>query len=679
MESRVRRLAWLLVAVGSILTFSIYWAGLRGGFVYDDFSFILGNTAIQVTENTLQQWFAAAFSFPSGTNQGRWLGMLSFGINHFFTGMDPFWFKLTNLCIHLVNGLLVFLALRALFTFQRTSRRTNPASTFNSALAAACIATVWLVLPINLTAVLYVSQRLESLSNTFVFLGLWLYLRARAAEMGGQRRTLALLFSLIACTGVGALIKESAILLPLYAALVEFVLTGWRTREGRWNRYLLFLYTFLLVVPLVVGLVWLTGWVDGTRSYGRAFDIPERLMTEARILFDYMRWILVPNLDALTLYHDDIPLSKSLLSPATTLLSLVGIAMLLSLAVWKRNSMPLFSIGILWYFGGHVLTATVIPLLLAFEHRNYFPSLGLLLACASLLAFEGLRLRERTCALIFLAALSFYAFTTALRAAEWSDPLRLTMSEAVKRPLSPGAQFARAEKLLHGMQRQDGQSMAEDAFLSLDFARKLPNAGILFEQLLIVSHARSHRDINPEWWTDLIHKLEMRPVSASDAKALHNLNVCFIDKLCTQSVDLLDRAYSAAMAHGLPRAQLLNVHAEFAWYVLGDKAMGERDIRAAALAAPKDIAARRNLVVVLLASHQLEEAEIELATLRRQNRFGFFDDVIQSLEKALQEKRALSEPDADPAPAASDEAHSPPAASEPTENKAPATGKSRVP
>ncbi len=640
MEIRIQRQACLLMAVALGATASVYWIGLRGGFVYDDYSFIVGNTGLEVTANNLQQWFAAALSFPSGAHQGRWLGMLSFGINHYFTGMDPFGFKLTNLGIHLLNGLLVFLTLRALFSFHHASRPTNLAHAFNPALAAACIAALWMVLPINLTAVLYVSQRLESLSNTFVFLGLWLYLRARAAEMAGQRKTLILWFSLIVCTGVGSLVKESAVLLPLYAALVEFVLTGWRTREGHRNRHLLALYASLLIVPLIVGLVWLTGWVDGTRSYGRAFDIPERLMTEARILFDYMRWILVPSLDALTLYHDDIPLSKGLLSPVTTLLSLAGIAALLGIAVWKRKSMPLFALGILWYFGGHALTATVIPLLLAFEHRNYFPSLGLLLACASLLMLEGLRLRARTCALIFLATFSFYALTTALRATEWSDPLRLALSEASKRPHSPNAQYALAIGLLAEAKRQTNPSLTQEAFLVLESARKLPDAGIIFEQLLITANAKAHLPVNPAWWASLIGKLESRGADAAGARSLHVLNTCFMDAVCKEGVDELRQAYAVAIEHGDPLAQLMNAHAEFAWYVLGDKALAEREIRTVVQSRPLDFNARRNLIIVLQGMDQLDDAEKELATLRKQNRFGLYDDVVQTLEKTLQETRA---------------------------------------
>jgi hypothetical protein len=643
--------SWLLLSVALLLTVLVYWSGLRGGFVYDDSSFVTGNAGIQVTSNSLQQWFAALISFPSGAHQGRWLGMLSFGLNHYFTGLDPYAFKLTNLCIHLFNGLLVFLALRALFNFHLARSPTTEATRFNPAMVAACIAGLWLVLPINLTSVLYVSQRLESLSNTFVFLGLWLYLHARIAERDGPRKTAFIWFSLIACTGLGTLVKESAILLPLYTALVEFVLTGWRTRDGRWNRSLLALYATLLAVPFAIGLVWLAGWVDGTRSFGRSFDIPQRLMTEARVLFEYMRWTLVPSLDALTLYHDDIHVSQGWFSPATTFFSLIGIASLVGVAVWKHRSMPMFSLGVLWYFGGHALTATVIPLMLAFEHRNYFPSLGLLLASVALLTVEGFRLRARTAMLAFIALFTFYAFTTALRSIEWSDPLRLAFSEATKRPKSPAAQYDLASRLLSGLKRSDGQSMSEDAILILDTARKLPDASIAFEQLLITSHAKNHRPIMQEWWLSLIRKIESRPVNASDTKALHLMNICFIDKMCTDGIDFLKQAYAAAMAHGSPTPQLLNVHAEYAWYVLDDREMGERDIRAATLALPQDFNARRNLVILLLAKGQLDDAEAELAVLRNQNRFGFFDDLIGILQNALREKRQNSNASISPKPA----------------------------
>ena len=60
-------------------------------------------------------------------------------------------------------------------------------------------------------AVLFVVQRMESLSHTFVFAGLWLYLDGRQRQLAGQGGGWArILAGLVGATGLGALAKESA-------------------------------------------------------------------------------------------------------------------------------------------------------------------------------------------------------------------------------------------------------------------------------------------------------------------------------------------------------------------------------------------------------------------------------------------------------------------------------------
>ena len=163
----------------AVLSIVLYWPGLSGGFAFDDLPFVVDNIDVHVTTLKLDAWVRAAFSFPAG-HQGRWLTMLSFAANYYFTGLDPFWLKLTNLAIHLLNGLVLFLLLRALFDLRQAACRT--ASSFSADRApfvAAVVAGTWLLLPINVTAVLYVTQRLESLCTLFILCGLLVYLRAR--------------------------------------------------------------------------------------------------------------------------------------------------------------------------------------------------------------------------------------------------------------------------------------------------------------------------------------------------------------------------------------------------------------------------------------------------------------------------------------------------------------------
>lgn len=635
--NRDARLPKVPLAIGAFLLVAVvaYLPGLHGGFVYDDWGSITGNPDVQVTTGHLADWWRAAIAFPSGTPPFRSLTMLTFAVNHYFSGLDPFAFKLTNLAIHLLNGVLLFLALRALFALRRAC--AADARPFNEGLAAAAIAGLWLLLPINLTAVLYVVQRLESFAATFTFLGLAWYLHARLRLWQGRGGAVSLWASIIVCTGIGVTAKETAVVLPLYAALIEFCIAGGRNQDGRRSRPVLALYVVTLLLPFLVGLAWMWGRYLGVGILtGHDSTIIDRMLTEARVLVGYIGWTLLPNLDSLTLYHDDIALSHGLLDPPATLVSILALAALLGAALWQRRRRPLFALGILWFFAGQLLTATVIPLILAFEHRNYFPSAGLLLAGASLVALEGPLTRvQARCAAVIVAAV-FYAGVTWLRANEWSDPLRLARSEAMKRPDSSAAQFDYAQALLLTSIRAHESAPANAALQVLDRARHLRGASTHFEQSMITLLGESGYAAPPDVWASLIDKLKR---SAPDTNAIHafaRLNHCFMANQCKPS-DLphLRAAYDAALSHMPTSEGLLSVHAEYAWHVENDRARAEQDFREAMRQHPNDIAAQQNLIIVLIHEGKKDEAETMIEAIEARNRFGMLDGFIKPMRAAL--------------------------------------------
>ncbi len=45
-------------------------------------------------------------------------------------------------------------------------------------------------------------------------------------------------------------------------------------------------------------------------------------------------------------------------------------------ALVRRKKWPLFAFAVLWFFAGHALESTFLPLEYFFEHRNYLPLLG---------------------------------------------------------------------------------------------------------------------------------------------------------------------------------------------------------------------------------------------------------------------------------------------------------------
>ena len=615
----------------------IYIPGLHGDFIYDDWGSIAGNANIQIKDGTLAEWWRAALVFPSGTPPFRSLTMLTFAANYFVGGLDPFGFKLTNVVIHLSNGVLLFLALRALFALRREcADATSQPTAFDGNLAAASIAGLWLLLPINLSAVLYSVQRLESLAATFIFLGLWWYLEARLRVWQRRGGAVSLWLSIGVCTALGMLAKETAVMLPFYAALAEFCISRGRTREGTWSRPVLILYAATLALPFIVGVIWLWGRYIGPGKLDTSSFAFVRMLSESRVWLDYIGWTLAPSLDALTLYHDDIALSRGLLDPPTTLASILALLALLGAALWQRRRRPLFALGILWFFAGNLLTGTVIPLILAFEHRNYFSSAALLLAAASLIALEGPLIRSQLRIAAVAAASLFYAGTTWMRSAEWSDALHLAAGDAMKRPNSAAAQFDYAQALLNVSVKTQTSEPAETALKVLDTARHIPGASIHFEQSIITLLGESGYPAPDDVWASLLEKLKVGPPDTNAIHALVRLNHCFQAKQCSAAqLPQLEAAYTAALAHPPPSEGLLSVHAEYAWHIANDRDRAEQDYREAARSHPNDIAAQMNYAVVLIYQGKRDEAQAIIDSMKRRNHFGALDGFIEPLQATL--------------------------------------------
>ncbi len=424
-----------------------YLPGLRGPFVFDDYPNILNNPPVAVTEFTPQALHAAAVSNTSGP-LGRPLAALSFGIDHYRAGgFYPLAFKLTNLAIHLLNVLLVY-ALAGRLTRRLGAHEIAPA-------VALFCALLWGLHPLQLTSVLYVVQRMTSLSALCLLAGTWLWLIGRERLTVGRRGGLTAMISGLALgMGLGVLSKENAVLLPLYLGVIELCLwrqTGTTPQHDPGRRAATRFFVVALLAPLLVGLLIFAVQpgllLDGYAS--RPFTLAERLMTEARVLWFYVGLVLLPTPARLGLYHDDIALSTGMLDPWTTLVALDGWLIVLVAAVMLRRRAPVFIFGVLWFLAGHALESTVVPLEIAHEHRNYLPSFGLLFAAVYGVAqFARHARRERLYGMLGLAATVALGFGTFGRAASWYS--EDTIIEALYRhhPQSASAQQMMGELLL---------------------------------------------------------------------------------------------------------------------------------------------------------------------------------------------------------------------------------------
>ncbi|HEY4127807.1 MAG TPA: hypothetical protein VGN70_07140 [Gammaproteobacteria bacterium] len=433
---------WFLLAcaLGVLAAIAVYLPSLPGEFLFDDIGSIVQNSAVHIRDLGFTSLSQAALSSPSG-DLARPLSMLSFALDYYFFGLSPFAFRLTGIVIHVSCGAVLCLVAREMLIAYSDVRHADLTRREIGWLSLG-IGVLWCVHPLDLTAVLYIVQRETCLAALFSGLGLLAYLHGRRRQREGRDgRWLIWLCTPLAMLA-GLLCKENAALLPVFLLIFEFCLLGFKSRDGKLDRGVLAFFSVFLLLP---GLALLTLIVlrPGALFWGysvRDYTPVQRVLSESRILLDYLRWAALPDLQQLALFHDDIVPSRGLLTPWTTLPSCIVIAALLSAGVLLRRRLPLLSLGILWFFAGHLIESTVLPLELVFEHRNYLPLFGLIFGIAGTLYMLARGQGEaRLVAALIVIGIAAMSVATAVRATGWSTELDFARSETQHHPDSPRA------------------------------------------------------------------------------------------------------------------------------------------------------------------------------------------------------------------------------------------------
>lgn len=659
----------LLLAGAFLLTILIYWPGMTGGFLFDDFPNIVDNPGVRPTDASLPSLIRAALSSPSSDFK-RPLASLSFAANYLAAGLNPYWMKVTNLVIHLANGFLVFVLSRRILAiaaarFLPAAPREAAASSGKSqsnAVTAALITAGWLLLPINLTSVLYIVQRMESLANLFVLLGLVGYIGGRVRMLAPPRSDTAedapllqsknywqgLLLSTLAiavCTFLGVLAKETGVMLPLYAFFAEWVLFNFRRPNGKPDPVIFGGFAAFLLLPLLVGLSWLLPPILQSAAWStRNFTMATRLLSESRIICDYIQWTLLPTPNGLSFYHDDFRVSTGLLSPWTTLASITCLVALTTSAVLLRRSRPLVSLGLLFFLGSHLLTGTILPLELIYEHRNYFASFGLLLAVIPLMTGspqDNTRQTDstRNWALpritLLVGLLALWASITAMTAMAWSSPLRLAVELAARAPDSPRAQYELGRTYIIHSNYAASSPFTKLAYAPLERAAKLPGASVLPEQALIFMNSRMHLPIKDTWWDSMIDKLKAHPPGVQDESALYSLVHCMEQGQCELQESYMTAALDAAISHSTVSARVLNIYATYYLNVKHDPRRAIDLLNKAVTVAPREPAYRITLVRLLALYGSVDAARGEFEELTPAERMSLDPGVYERLDKCL--------------------------------------------
>ena len=433
---------FLLLTCALLLVWA-YAPGLHGGFLFDDFANLpaLGATGPVDHWPTFWRYITSGEADPTG----RPLTLLSFLLDARDWPADPYPFKRTNLILHLLNGVLLYALLARLGRLLDCDER-------RCQLAALLGTALWLLHPLLVSTTLYVVQREAMLPATCAMAGLLLWLHGRQQLVAGRIKT-GLSWSVLGLGGftvLGVLAKANGALLPLYALLIEIIvlapsqpMTAGNARRA--HRAVMLVFGVIPGTALGLYLLYTAAHdiVLGGLAGGRPWSIGQRLLTEPRVLLDYLKLLWLPRPLSSGLFNDQYTASTSWLHPATTLPALLAVFALIAAAWHWRQRHPALALAVLFYFAGQLLESTSIPLELYFEHRNYVPALLMFWPLGLWLA-DPRTLRLPKYALMLLLPLALAGMTHA-RAEVWGNVQTQALVWARVNPDSPRAQANAAQ------------------------------------------------------------------------------------------------------------------------------------------------------------------------------------------------------------------------------------------
>jgi len=528
-----------------VLTWLAYHPGLSGGFLFDDFF----NLPVLGYYGTVDNWTAFWLYLTSGSADptGRPLALLSFLIDANTWPADPYSFKRTGVLLHLLNGtLLTWLLLK----LGRALGRTDTLAAASAVLGAA----LWLLHPLLISTTLYIVQRETVLAATFVLLGLVGYTAGRELAANGRFVGVWLAaLSIGACTLLAVLCKANGVLLPVLALIMEGILLApaLPVRQHSIRRGLWIVRRTFLVLPsllLTAFLAWktYTGFVDGMPAI-RSWTLGERLLTEARVLIEYVGLLWLPRAFNAGLFNDGVSVSTGLLSPPQTLFCVLAIIALLAGAWRLRKRQPALALAVFFFFAGHLLESTVLPLELYFEHRNYLPAalmfwplaLWICGASSSALAANGDPLRMLRAALALVLP-SVFAGLTYLGADLWGNVRDQAMVWAARNPQSPRAQVTAAQ-----IERTRGENSAAIARLQRALKDRPDEIQLVLNMIGAKCEARSLSDADIDRAANAL-RVTPNPGRLGGDWFIHSLSVA-IDGSCPGlTLDVLDRLLDAS-------------------------------------------------------------------------------------------------------------------------------------
>ncbi len=422
----------LLMAAGTL----VYSNTFHASFVFDDINFITKNDPnVHMTEFS---WGALKKAAIKGHPRHRYLPNISFAINYYFGAENPFGYHLVNIGIHLLTGIFLFFLFQA--TLGLCSRQDGDSFSGNRSIPSVSseilsffAVLIWLVHPVQTNAVTYICQRMASMVSMFYILSLLCYVLGRINFRKGKIKTAVFLFSgciLAGCCAVAS--KENAGPLPIFILFYEWFFFQ-DLKTFRSCRTLLWVLIGGIVFAVVtIHFLGVDPFQRIINSYSRReFTLPQRVMTEFRVVVYYLSLLFYPQPSRLILDHN-YPLSTAFPDPFSTLTCLVLIIVIAGLAVYLAKKERLISFALLWFLGNLLIESSVIGIEIIYEHRMYLPTMFLYLMLTIML-FRMMR-SKRAAMGILIVCVMFLSVWAHQRNRIWESDVTFWTDSVKKSP-----------------------------------------------------------------------------------------------------------------------------------------------------------------------------------------------------------------------------------------------------
>ena len=378
----VRAMKWLekklqikFLSYGIITAFALlaYCNSFSVPFTLDDFGSISNNNAIHQLFD-----FPALWKFYANRIVLYFTLSLNYAVHD--NGVEGY--HIVNLIIHLLNGILFYLILRKVFSFDYFKGKLLRRYEKSVSLIAAVM---FVTHPMQVNAVTYIVQRTASLAACFYLLAILFFIKYRLQDKPYQL-ILTVLF-----TATAMFTKENTITIPFLLLLIElmFFLKDGRTK---WHKRILIFLPLFATVPIIPATnLLLKGYSQSdpnvTFKASTSMDRMQYFYTELNVILLYIRLMFVPygqNFD----YSNDFPMSPTIWDNYSYI-SFVVLLFIGLLAVFTIKRNRLVSLGIIWFFTGLAVESSFISIKdVYFEHRLYFPCAGFIMFIIGMVFYE---------------------------------------------------------------------------------------------------------------------------------------------------------------------------------------------------------------------------------------------------------------------------------------------------